>query len=583
MSAHGGINQFDSEPADDQLLAQLNLACAQWVPDPPNVIVIPPIGSFYRPFCTTKESRAEDQPYSTPGGKMILWNGRLDNRDELSSILYGSRSFDQSDVAIVAAAYDRWGRDCLTRLIGDWAIAVWDSHSKTLDLAVDYIGVRQLYYCVTNVRLIWCTHLEPIVLAMKKPLTVNDEYIAGYLALHPDAELSPYCEIQTVPPGQVVRVNNGHTSVHSYWTFSSIREVRYKTDAEYEDHFRYSFRRAVKRRLRSDSPVLAELSGGLDSSSIVCMAHDIWKRGEAETPSIGTVSYYSLYEPGGDERPYFTKVEEVCEKVGCHINVDSTGGSFSLAYPHFLPFPGWLNSKATYEHEIALTAELQGDRVLLSGIGGDELLGGIPNPRPLLADLIVRFRPVDLSKELMNWSLVKRVPMIHLLFQALLLLLPNRFQISFTREAKVDAWVGHKLIRNNQFAVKQIGLANGFRFRLPSFRDRLQSVIGLRRQMGFTLPSSVPRFERTYPYLDRTLVEFLISIPATQLLRPGERRSLMRRALSGKGPPEVLSRKTKAGNARAHVLALEQAWPDLDQMFQAPARATLGYISAKPC
>src|SRR5260370_15180156 len=135
MSAHGGVLQFDSEPVDEQLLAQLNLACAQWAPDHSNTSVIPPVGTFYRRFCTTKESRAEDQPYFTPRGKVILWNGRLDNRDELSSLLNRHRSIGQSDVAIVAAAYDRWGDDSLGRLVRHWAIAVSDSRSKTLDLA----------------------------------------------------------------------------------------------------------------------------------------------------------------------------------------------------------------------------------------------------------------------------------------------------------------------------------------------------------------------------------------------------------------------------------------------------------------
>ena len=82
-----------------------------------------------------------------------------------------------------------------------------------------------------------------------------------------------------------------------------------------------SSREAVRRRLRSDSPILAELSGGMDSSSIVCMADTIIARGNAETPRLDTLSYYDDSEPNWNERPYFTKVEEKRGRTGCHIDV----------------------------------------------------------------------------------------------------------------------------------------------------------------------------------------------------------------------------------------------------------------------
>src|SRR6202035_132686 len=97
--------------------------------------------------------------------------------------------------------------------------------------------------------------------------------------------------------------------------------IHYRSDAEYEEHFRFCFTESVKRRLRSDSPVLAELSGGMDSSSIVCMADQILARGKGETPRLDTLSYYDDSEPNWNERPYFTKVEEKRGRAGCHIDV----------------------------------------------------------------------------------------------------------------------------------------------------------------------------------------------------------------------------------------------------------------------
>ena len=88
------------------------------------------------------------------------------------------------------------------------------------------------------------------------------------------------------------------------------REFVIGSDAEYEEHFRSVFAQSVRRRLRSDSPILAELSGGMDSSSIVCMADEIISRGQLATPRLDTLSYYDDSEPNWNERPYFSQVEE---------------------------------------------------------------------------------------------------------------------------------------------------------------------------------------------------------------------------------------------------------------------------------
>src|SRR6202044_2689500 len=99
-------------------------------------------------------------------------------------------------------------------------------------------------------------------------------------------------------------------TVTKYWDFDPAKKIRYRTDVEYEEHFRALFTESVRRRLRSDAPVLAELSGGMDSSSFECVADTIIAAGAADTPRIDTLSYYNDSEPHWDERSYFTKVEE---------------------------------------------------------------------------------------------------------------------------------------------------------------------------------------------------------------------------------------------------------------------------------
>src|SRR5207245_4201132 len=107
----------------------------------------------------------------------------------------------------------------------------------------------------------------------------------------------PYVGIHSVPPSSSVLLRPGKHTIRKYWDFDPGKRIRYRTDGEYEEHFRAVFAEAVRRRLRSDSPILAELSGGMDSSSVVCMADTIIARGDTETLLLDTIPYFDDSEP----------------------------------------------------------------------------------------------------------------------------------------------------------------------------------------------------------------------------------------------------------------------------------------------
>src|SRR6266513_2968600 len=270
MSVQAGVWNFDGEPADRNFLARISDEMAEYGPDGEATYFDDPVGMLYRPFHTTPESREERQPHVSSSGKVFTWDGRLDNREELILQLHNDLAAHQTDLALAEAAFERWGTDCFAKLIGDWALAIWDPRNKELFLARDYTGIRHLFYYPKPRSVIWCTNLEPLALCGDQ-FTLCDEYFAGYLALSPEAHLTPYREIHSVPPGKFVSIRNGRGSVQSYWALNPRFKTRYKTDREYEEHFKHLFRGAVRQRLRTDSPILADLSGGLNSSAIICM------------------------------------------------------------------------------------------------------------------------------------------------------------------------------------------------------------------------------------------------------------------------------------------------------------------------
>jgi len=528
---------------------------------------------------STAESLREKQPYFSHRGFILTWDGRLDNRPALIADLRSDLEANPTDVAIVAAGFDRWETDCLLHLVGDWAVSIWKPQQRELLFAADYMAIRHIFYYLKKDRILWSTDLSSLVLLSNDKFHIDDDYIAGYLAHNPDAHLTPYLEIREVPPGQFVRVRDGRAVTERFWRFSPKSRIRYKTDAEYEEHFRHVFRQSVQRRLRSDSPVLAELSGGLDSSSIVCMADDILAKEGAETSRLDTLSYYDKTEPSGDDWTYFQKVEAKRGRAGIHIDGSRLGTSpASLASSDFCPLPGALGFGQKLDTERADTVRSGGYRAVLSGIGGDEFTGGVPDPRAQLADLIVQFRFVSLAKQLMAWSLVKRRPWIQLLWHSAIDVVPASLGQYFVKEAKIEPWIRKHFAKRTGLALRQIDTAEHFGLWLPTRRSYIAGALTMANNLAKVAPATEALEEARYPFLDQDLIEFILSIPADQMLRPGERRSLMRRSLAGIVPQEILSRRTKQVGQRTPILVLEKSWDELRNIFQTPLSSGLGYI-----
>jgi asparagine synthase (glutamine-hydrolysing) len=579
MSVQGGIWNFDGRPVDRKLLENLSESLRQQGPDGESIYMKDSVALLYHPFHTTAESRQEKQPYASRRGFIITWDGRLDNREVLIADLRGDLDDSATDVAIFAAAFDRWDTDCFRRIVGDWAASVWKPEQRELLFAVDYMAIRHIFYYLKNDRIWWATDLSPLVLLSGDKFHIDDDYIAGYFAHDPDAHLTPYREIREVPPGQFVRVRNGAASVERYWRFSPKSRIRYKTDAEYEEHFRHVFRQSVRRRLRSDSPVLAELSGGLDSSSIVCMADDVIAKEGAHTPRLDTLSYYDNTEPSGEDWIYFQKVEAKRRRTGIHIDASRVGTSpASFECTDFCPLPGAIGSGQKLAVERADAVSGGGYRSVLSGIGGDEFLGGVPNPSAQLGDLIVQCKFVNLARQLMAWSIVKRRPWIHLLWQAAMDVLPPSLGQYFVKQAKIEPWIRKDFAKRTRLAIRQIDVDDHFGLWLPTRRSYIAGVQIMANNLAQSAPPAQVYEEVRYPYLDQTLIEFLLSIPASQLLRPGERRSLMRRSLAGIVPQEILSRRTKQVGQRTPMLTLEKSWDELQNIYQTSLSSRLGYI-----
>src|SRR6266446_3946370 len=233
MSVQFGRWNWEGQPPAPGYIERVSAALAPYGPDSNESYSKGGVEILYRAFYTTKESRRETQPHVSPSGAVITWDGRLDNRAELISELRDFLTISSTDVAIVAAAYEKWGTGCFAKLIGDWALSIWSPNNRSLLLAKDPIGTRHLYYTIDKDQITWCTILDPLVLFAGKTFSICEEYIAGWLAtMLPAAHLTPYVGIDAVPPSSFVLFRSGKHAITKYWDVDPEKKIRYHTDAE---------------------------------------------------------------------------------------------------------------------------------------------------------------------------------------------------------------------------------------------------------------------------------------------------------------------------------------------------------------
>ena len=221
-------------------------------------------------------------PAPAPQGshcELQMWHGRLDNRGDLARQLGGSAAEASSDGSLVVAAYARWGVAGLARVIGDWSAVLSDPGRRAIVLASDFSGVRPLYYHHRGHDVLWSRSLEALLVHVDAS-ALDEQYVAGYLTVGGYPGRTPYAGVHAVVPGYAVRVTADGAALLAFWRPPMSEGVRCHDEREYEEQFRALFRDAVSSRLQAPAPVAAELSGGLDSSSVVILAADLIRRGD---------------------------------------------------------------------------------------------------------------------------------------------------------------------------------------------------------------------------------------------------------------------------------------------------------------
>lgn len=512
---------------------------------------------------------------SREGIAMLL--GRIDNVDDARRHLRRHQRGAVAPAELAFLLYREGGTEALGSLVGDFAIAIWHSGRDELALCTDGIGLRPLYYRVTDEYVSWCSESGPLLSRAANLEDIDEEYVADFLTNHAPSN-SPYKDIQALGPGEAFVLTRRYGRKSRYWTFDRNAELRCASDGEYEEQFRSLLTEAVRCRVAGDSPICCELSGGLDSSSIACVAEGLIADRVIQAPCVHTVSYVYKHAASADEERF---IDHVLPVLSGH-NTKLTKDAFRFFAPipeHVLPdHPTRQLAALELNDRVAGVMHSHGATVLLSGIGGDQLFWSEHDPALPLADHLVARDWAALLRDGMGWSRHLHWPLWKTLWRGALL--PTYRSLGsdcVIPDYRTGAWFDAGFARRTNFTTR-LRLQRAERCRRPTQSYQLAQIRDTMRPFALQRITSTGHLDVRFPYLDRRLVSFALALPLEQSLRIGDTRSIVRRSLRGIVPNAILDRRTKSGPGEAFLRALRTEWPRLSNWFKEPLVAALGFV-----
>jgi asparagine synthase (glutamine-hydrolysing) len=331
----------------------------------------------------TPESLTEILPYHhIESGLTICSDSRIDNRNILAEKLNISRPELKllSDSALILHAYQKWGHDCPGYLRGDFSFAIYDEPQHQLYLARDHFGMKPLYYFEHSRYFIFSTELRGILALPFFNPELNLPWFLDFLINTTRKEFDTFYQgINLLPPGHHLSVKSGSARISKYWELIVPPKLKLTHDREYIEGYKFLFEQAVKSRTRSAFPVGAELSGGLDSSSITAIAQkDLATQGNQlhVFARVLPESVNSEISPFGNDES--SEIQTVCDFCNIHhlhrVTMENQKINDNIAQVIDITKTPYRSNYATYNLNAHKTARLAGVRTILSGHGGDQMV-----------------------------------------------------------------------------------------------------------------------------------------------------------------------------------------------------------------
>lgn len=601
MSGLAAIFNRDGLPVDRSDVGAMLAAVPYRGPDGQFMRIWQSVGLGHAKLAVTAEEQSEQQPLVSPGTRCaIIADARIDNRDELLKLLPHNPPFSISDADLILRAYEAWGPDGVAKLLGDFAFVIWDPRQQRIVCARDTSGQRSLFYRLDPHTFAAASEIHQLLQDPSVPMVANEERIREYLVPfsvfrnEQEKTATFYKGVNTLPSGHVLIVDASDSRLRSYWELRPPKEIQYRNQLDYGSQFVNLLGEAVRGRLRSSSPVGAMLSGGLDSTSVVSLAQQLYQLGLAE--DRGFMTFSLLWgDLDCDETPYIRDVQAKYGFDARYIQASSLSSTFDLHPQGFMRAPLLPDGPLDIMLNAASDA---GARVLLSGMLADNLF---PWSWHFLGSLLRRRRFGEFWRYFQRFRGTESTRKILLLY-TLLPLFPRELQRpiregvvrrEFERERHelVPEWMPHELraqLLNRHLAI-QLDLERTRRF---SDDPREQIARTLYPAEVAPVVGTVP-VQLAAPFADRRLHEYMLAIPPEQIFEPhpyaydfyAGLKVVLRRGMYGILPESVRTRTQKTLFRSVFVEEMQRRWAELSGAFGPGASnevTACGYVEAEP-
>lgn len=467
---------------------------------------------------------------------------RLDNRNELVAGL--SLPSTVTDADLLRSAWARWGDELGRHLLGDFAFALVDLAEKELVIVRDAFGVKPLYFAQQGEKIAFASHVRTLLERAHIEVRPDEAAIVDYIGGFPrDEERTAIAAIRRIPPAHCFRFARGRLRRYEWWRADAVPETRLPT-REHTVAFRAELERAVESRLPERGRVGVLLSGGLDSSSIACIAaRAIARRGE-------TLEAFSAVFANGeaDERSFQRSVVSSTRAHAVDVDVGRSAPGELGSVLHRFGEPTLVGGHWLVE-PLLDEAKARGVTVLLTGVDGDRV---VSHGRGWLEELAARGDYLALRAEVKARGLTGLGAGRAILTKALAGVAP------LVTNAVVRArrrWVDRRKLEMKVFSRDVLSRTRSFERwlddeRVPrSAREHHVRALG-RSDRASDVEVFPPLLDKTldvrHPFYDRRLVELCVSLPGNQKLHAGQSRFVLREAMRGIVPETVRARPTKA-------------------------------------
>ena len=373
MCGIAGVVNVDKRPVDPTVLVRMRDSMTHRGPDDRGLWIEDGVGLAHRRLSVLDLSSAGHQPMTIDDENLwLVFNGEIFNYVELREELQrkGHRFRSKSDSEVLLRMYREYGADCLERLNGMFGFAIWDRRRRVLFAARDRMGIKPFYYHWTGKRLIFASEIKAILEHSDVRVEANPRAIADYMFSNQTLDgRTFFTGVDELRPGYSLRLEGDTLRATSYWTLQYAYEHG-RDDADLIEEVAAIIDDAVRIHCRSDAALGCHLSGGLDSSTVTCLA----------ARHRGPIKSFSVWSPGGafyDETSYAKVVSKTCgteylEGVA-HAHTLASLTPFLIWHMDMpMATPGGVNYYTVSE----LAAKHV--KVSLTGHGGDEVFAGYP-------------------------------------------------------------------------------------------------------------------------------------------------------------------------------------------------------------